>query len=145
MNEESYKKIVKKYTPKENKIKNYIISFISGGIVGVIGELLIRFYMLLNFSNESATTLMIITVIFFSVMFTSLGFFDDLVRRFRSGLLTPITGFAHSIEVAFIDYKSEGWIKGIGGNAFHLAGSVIITGIVSSILLGIIRLVGAFI
>lgn len=138
--DKTLKKIIDKHTPKENKLKNYMISFTSGGLVGALGEILTELYECVGFKNSYSITLMIITVIFISVMLTGFGVFDNLVRRFRSGLLIPITGFAHSVEASFIDYKSEGWIKGVGAGAFHLAGSVLITGITVSILLAIIRI-----
>lgn len=140
MDDKKYKKIVDKYTPKENKIKNYMISFISGGTMGFLGELLIKLLIEIGIEREKASVLMIITIIFISVLLTSIGVFSKLVRKLRSGLLIPISGFAHSIEASFIDYKSEGWIKGVGASAFHLAGSVIITGVVASISLALIRI-----
>ena len=82
---------------------------------------------------------MLVTLIFLASLFTALGFFDKLVNKFKCGLLIPITGFAHSMTSSALDYKEEGLIYGIGSNMFKLAGSVIIYGVVSAWLFGMIR------
>ena len=79
--------------------------------------------------------------IFFASLFTSLGFFDKWVAWAKAGLIIPITGFAHSMMSAALEYKKEGFVTGIGANMFKLAGTVIIFGVVSSYLFGFIRLV----
>ena len=82
---------------------------------------------------------MIITLIFLACLFTALGFFDNFVHFGRMGVIIPITGFAHSMQSAALDYKKEGLVCGIGSNIFKLAGSVILYGIVSAYIVGIIR------
>lgn len=135
-----YKKIADLHKPKENKIGNMVVSFISGGVVGFLGELIIE--CLINWfklSRNISSIIMIIIFIFFTCLFTSLGFFDKLVNKFKCGLIIPITGFAHSVMSSSLDYKNEGLIFGIGSNMFKLAGSVIIYGIVSAFVFGLIR------
>ena len=83
---------------------------------------------------------MMITLIFIASLCTALGFFDNLVNFARCGLLIPITGFAHSMTSAAIDYRKEGPIYGLGSNIFKLAGSVILYGVVSAWFFGMIRL-----
>ena len=88
--------------------------------------------------------LMIITLVFIGCLFTGLGFFDNIVGFARCGLIIPITGFAHSMASAALEYKKEGLVTGIGMNTFKLAGSVILYGIVAAFFVGLIRLmVGA--
>jgi stage V sporulation protein AC len=82
---------------------------------------------------------MIMIMILIASLSTALGFFDKLVTKFKCGLLIPITGFAHSMTSAAMDYKNEGPIYGIGSNMFKLAGSVILYGIVSAWIFGMIR------
>ena len=72
-------------------------------------------------------------------LFTALGFFDKLVNWARCGLIIPITGFAHSMTSAAIEFKREGYVTGLGANIFKLAGTVILYGIVSAYIFGIIR------
>ncbi len=140
MTNKKYEKLVKKHTPKENKLKYAITAFLVGGSIGTLGELLIRIYiMIFNTSRHQASTYMIITFIFFASLFTALGFFDKLVVKAKAGLLIPITGFAHSMTSAALDYKNEGPIYGIGSNVFKMAGSVIFYGIISAWFFGLVR------
>ena len=135
-----YKEIADLHKVKENKIYNSFISFICGGVVGFLGELIIE--CLINWfklSREVSSIIMIILFIFFACLFTSLGFFDKLVSKFKCGLIIPITGFAHSVMSSSLDSKNEGLIYGIGSNMFKLAGSVILYGVVSAFVLGLIR------
>ena len=140
MTNKKYEKLVNKHTPKENKLKYAITAFLVGGSIGTLGELLIRIYiMIFNTSRHQASTYMIITFIFFASLFTALGFFDKLVVKAKAGLLIPITGFAHSMTSAALDYKNEGPIYGIGSNVFKMAGSVIFYGIISAWFFGLVR------
>jgi stage V sporulation protein AC len=135
-----YKKIADLHKPKENRIGNMFTSFISGGVVGFLGELIIECLInWFNLSRNISSIIMIIIFIFLACLFTALGFFDKLVNRFKCGLIIPITGFAHSVMSSSLDSKNEGLIYGIGSNMFKLAGSVIIYGIVSAFVFGLIR------
>ena len=82
---------------------------------------------------------MIITLIFIACFLTAIGVFDTFVKTGRMGLIIPITGFAHSMQSAILDYKNEGLIYGFGSNIFKLAGSVILYGVVSSYFFALIR------
>lgn len=142
MEKKLYEKIVKDHMPKETKVQNAFIAFVTGGILGVIGELLIEFYSYyLNISTTDASVFMIITLIFLASLFTALGFFDKWVKFARCGLIIPITGFAHSMTSAAIEYKKEGYVTGLGANMFKLAGTVILYGVVSAYIFGILRII----
>lgn len=136
-----YKKIVDRHKPKENRVANLVISFLVGGFIGVLSVFLTDFYsMILDISSKDASSYMIVTLIFFACLFTALGFFDKWVNFARCGLIIPITGFAHSLMSAALEFKKEGLVYGIGSNMFKLAGSVIVYGIVSAFIFSIIRL-----
>ena len=140
MTEDKYLKLVKENTLKENTLKNTFISFLSGGVLGLMAEALTHIYMkILYLEESSALTLMTITFIFIAVILTGLGSFDDLVKKYRFGLLIPITGFASSVASSLMDYKNEGTITGLGANMFKLAGAVILYGIVSAFILALIK------
>ena len=124
MNKEEYKKLVKKYEPKENKLENVIYAFLIGGITRIVA---------------GAWTCLII--IFTASLFTALGFFDNWMSKSKAGLLIPTTGFAHSVSSSALDYKKEGLITGLGSNFFKLAGSVILYGILSAFILVIVRVI----
>ena len=141
MEKKRYKELVKKHTPKENRLFNGIIAFLIGGLIGVIGEFLIEFYVsYLEISTKEAGTFMIITLIFVGCLLTCLSFFDKWVNFAKAGLFIPITGFAHSMMSAALDYKKEGLVTGIGASMLKLAGSVIIFGVVSAYVFGLIRI-----
>ena len=142
MEKEEYLKLVEKITPKENKFKNGVYAFLIGGTVGLFGEAINKFiaYVFnLDVMVSSAWTCLI--VIFLSCLFTGLGFFDNLVSKYKCGLIIPTTGFAHSVMSASLDYKKDGLIQGLGSNFFKLAGSVILYGILSGFVMGIIKVI----
>lgn len=135
-----YQKIVEKNTPKENVIVNAIVAFVTGGIMGVIGEVLIEFYSsYLHVPSKEAAVCMLITLIFISSLFTCLGFFDKWVNFCKCGLIIPITGFAHATQSAALEYRKEGLVMGIGANMLKLSGAVIIYGIIGSFIFSLIR------
>lgn len=142
MNKKEYLNLVKKLTPKEDKIKNCLYAFLAGGTVGAIGET-IRLILLKasTLDIESASMVVTLIAIFLSCLFTGLGFFDNLVSKYKCGLIIPTTGFAHSVMSASLDYKKDGLITGLGSNFFKLAGSVILYGILSSFVMGIIKVI----
>ncbi len=142
MEKNTYKQIVKKYTPKENRLFNGFVAFVSGGLMGVIGQALVTFYeRMLDVPNKEALSYMMITLIFIGCLLTCLGFFDKWVHFCKAGLFVPITGFAHAMQSAALDYKKEGLVTGIGANMFKLTGSVIIFGVVSAYVFGLLRFI----
>jgi stage V sporulation protein AC len=141
MNKKKYKEIVDNHTPKENRLFNCFVSFFIGGIMGLIGQLLVEGYSYyLDISTKEASTFMIITLIFLGCLFTSLGFFDKWVGFAKCGLIIPITGFAHAMMSTALEYRKEGLVTGLGASMFKLAGSVIIFGVVSAYVFGLLRL-----
>ena len=135
-----YNKVADKHKAKEARLMNALVAFLSGGVVGFLGELIIEIICKVStLSRENASTIMIVIFILFASLSTALGFFDNLVKKFRCGLLIPITGFAHSMTSSALDYRGEGFIYGIGANLFKLAGSVILYGVVSAWFFGTIR------
>ncbi len=140
MKNTKYEEIASKYKAKENRVMNAFIAFFVGGLVGMIGEGIMElFCYYLHVSRQEASVFMIIVLIFIASLSTALGFFDKLVTKFKCGLLIPITGFAHSMTSAALDYRKEGPIYGIGSNIFKLAGSVILYGVISAWFFGMIR------
>ncbi len=141
MNKNKYKEIVNRNTPKEECFKNGIIAFLVGGTIGTLGELLLRCYMMwLNLPRKESGILVTLTFVAIASIFTALGIFDVLVTKVKAALFIPITGFAHSMTSAALEYKHEGLVLGIGANIFKLAGTVILYGVVSVYVFGLIRL-----
>lgn len=140
MNKERYKELTSKIIPEENKTKNGIIAFLTGGLIGFLGQVIVTVLENnFNVAHKDATTIMIVILIFLASLSTAMGFFDNLVSKARAGLIVPITGFAHAMTSSMIDYKKEGLVTGIGSNAFKLTGSVILYGVLSAYVFGIVR------
>lgn len=140
MNKNTYEKIAANHQAPKHRLKNTFLAFLVGGLIGLIGEGIIEllcYYT--HMSRSGAGTIMIVILIFVASLSTALGFFDKLVTKFKCGLLIPITGFAHSMTSAALDYKKEGPIYGLGANIFKLAGSVILYGIIAAWFFGMIR------
>ena len=140
MNNIEYKKLVKKFSPKESILKNAYLAFLSGGILGVISTVIYTLFLNV-FDSQTSLTITILIIIILSSLLTALSVFDDLVSKFKCGIIIPISGFAHSMTSAAIDYKKDGFITGIGANTFKLAGSVIVYGVVSAFIFSIIRVI----
>lgn len=142
MNEKEYLKLVEELTPKENNPKDYLNAFLMGGCVGFFGEgLKLLLVSMCHLTLKTATSWVLLLTIFLACLLTAFGFFDKLVCKFKCGLIIPITGFAHSIMSSSLDYKKDGMITGLGSNFFKLAGSVLLFGIVSGFIGGIIKVV----
>ena len=139
MKSTKYEKIADQYKVDRHLLRNTFIAFITGGFVGLLGEGIIEILMNFGMSRQVASTDMILMFIFVASVFTALGFFDKLVMFCKSGLIIPITGFAHSMTSAFMDYRKEGFIYGVGSNAFKLAGTVIVYGVLSAWIFGMVR------
>jgi len=140
MEKEKYKKLVDKNTPKENVGINALKAFLVGGVMGIIGQGLIDLYTnLFDISTKDAAPFMIITLILIASILTSFGIFDKIVSWANCGLIVPITGFAHAMTSAAMEYRKEGLILGIGANIFKLTGSVILYGVVAAYVFGLLR------
>jgi len=135
-----YKKIVKKHLPKENRWANVFISFVVGGILGLLSEFA-SYILVMSFgvSKIVSYSLVALIIIFLSSLFTALSFFDSWVTKCKCGLIIPTTGFAHSVTSSALEYKNDGLITGVGANFFKLAGSVILYGIVSAFFLCLLK------
>ena len=142
MEKNKYKQLYQKHIPKENRLLNSLIVFMVGGLIGTLGQFLIDIYAYyLEIPSKDAATFMIITLVFLGCLLTSFGFFDKMVTFCRCGLIVPITGFAHSMMSAALEYRKEGMVTGLGASMFKLAGSVIIFGVVSAYIFGLLRII----
>lgn len=140
MDKEEYKKIVKKFSPKEPKLRNAVVAFLIGGSIGFLGEVIVNLLMKsFGISRVDSLAWLAFILILFATFMTAIGKFDNWVSKAKCGLIIPTTGFAHSIQSAAIDYKKDGLVTGIGSNVFKLAGSVILYGIVSAFFLVLLK------
>ena len=134
-----YKQYVEKISPKPNYLKNSIIAFLVGGIICCIGQGINDFYMkIINLDKLAAASATSMSLIFLGSFLTGLGVYDLIGKRAGAGSIIPITGFANSIVSPAMEFKKEGYVTGVGANLFKIAGPVLVYGITSSIICGLI-------
>ena len=142
MKREEYQNFIKSYTPKPKVIENGLVAFIAGGMLGTFSEVLLELYQFwFHLPRKESGVMVILTLIVVASVLTALGVFDILVTKLKSALIIPITGFAHSITSAALEYRTEGLVLGIGANIFKLAGTVILYGVVSVYIFGLLRII----
>ena len=142
MKKEEYLKMVDNLTPKTKSTKNILYAFLVGGIIGA-GSEIIRLILVhfVHLSNDSACMWVGLILIIMACFLTIIHKFDHLMSKYQAGVIIPTTGFASSMQSAMLDYKKDGLITGLGSNAFKLAGSVIVYGVVSAFILVILKVV----
>ncbi|MDM8127419.1 stage V sporulation protein AC [Paraclostridium benzoelyticum] len=143
--DKNYKEYVDKISPKPTYVKNYILAFIVGGIICVIGQAINDVYMGFGLDKLKAAGATSMTLIFIGAFLTGLGVYDLIGKRAGAGSIIPITGFANSIVSPAMEYKREGYVMGVGANLFKIAGPVLVYGIGSSVLCGLIYYIIKFI
>ncbi|MDF2700653.1 MAG: stage sporulation protein [Haloplasmataceae bacterium] len=135
-----YSDIIKRNALKPKYLKNFIIAFVTGGLIGIFGQGLADIYVnLLDLSRDAANSLMSVTLILISALLTGFGVWDYFGAFAGAGAFVPITGFANAMTSAALEGKSEGITLGIGSGMFKLAGSVIAFGCASAYIVGILR------
>ena len=138
MDSQTYKKFTKVHAPKSPIGKDCFRAFWVGGLICAFAEALLHGYQALEMTEENAKTLVPITLIFLAALFTGIGIFDDIARFAGAGTLVPITGFANAMASPAIDDKSEGLVMGVGAQMFTIAGPVIVYGVLTSVLYGVV-------
>lgn len=136
-----YQNYVDKKSPNSPIWKNCFNAFWVGGLICIIGQLIMDICKFRGLDTEVSGTITSIILIGFSAFLTSLNLFNRIGKFAGAGSLVPITGFANSIVSPAIEYKSEGYVMGVGAKMFTVAGPVLVYGISASILVGIIYLI----
>ena len=138
MDQNEKKELIEKYSPGSTIFKNSLMAFIFGGLICVIGELIKMLYTWLGSDEKTAGMLVTITLIFIAALLTGLGLFDKIARYAGAGTLVPVTGFSNAVVSEAMDAKSEGYVLGVGAKIFTVAGPVILFGILSGVIYGIL-------
>ena len=136
----SYQKYVDKKSPNSPILKNCFNSFWVGGLICMFGQLIMEFCKYHNIGKTESSTIVSISLIFLSAFLTSLNIFNKIGKFAGAGSLIPITGFANSIVSPAMEYKSEGYVMGVGAKMFTVAGPVLVYGISSSVIVGLLYL-----
>ena len=138
ISKKEYSELAKQSSPNSSLIKNCVWAFATGGIICVAGQALTEFYTSLGAALSDAHTWTSITLVFAGVLFTALGLYGKLAKHAGAGTLVPITGFANSVASPAIEFRSEGFILGLGAKMFTIAGPVIVYGTLAGVIYGII-------
>lgn len=139
--QQQYDALVSSIEPKRSILTNCIRAFLIGGTICTFGQLLQWIFMnYFNFDEKTSVGPTTLVLIFLAVMFTGLGVYDHLSQWAGCGTAVPITGFANSISSASIEHKSEGFVLGVAGNMFQLAGAVIVYGVFAAFIVATIKL-----
>lgn len=141
----TYPEYAKKHAPRSPVGKNTFLAFIAGGAICAAGQGFKELYSALTGDEKTAGTLVSVTLIFLSCLFTSLGLYDKLAKHAGAGTLVPITGFANACMSPALDNKSEGWITGVGAKMFVISGPVILYGTAAGVIYGVILWVSGLI
>lgn len=138
MTQRQYQKLVDDMAPKSPIWKDCLKAFLIGGLICTIGQLILNGYTALGLDKEQSATATSMTLVAISALLTGLSLYDNIAKHAGAGTLVPITGFANSIAAPAIEFKTEGFILGVGAKMFTIAGPVIVYGTVASVVYGII-------
>ncbi|WP_433749002.1 stage V sporulation protein AC [Falsibacillus pallidus] len=138
--QKQYEQLEQKYELKRPVLANCFKAFLVGGIICVIGQAISYFYIyFFDFTEQTAGNPTVATMVFLSMILTGFGIYDRLGQFAGAGSAVPVTGFGNAVISAAIEHRTEGYVLGVGGNIFKLAGSVIVFGVFSAFVLVLIK------
>ena len=138
LTEKEYGVLAKKRSPDSRLYKTVPAAFLVGGTICVIGQLLTNIYKNTGADAATAGTLTSVTLVFMSAILTGFGLYDKIAKHAGAGTLVPITGFANAVVSPALEFKTEGYVLGVGAKIFIIAGPVIVYGLAASTLYGLI-------
>ena len=138
MTEKEYGKFVSDLSPKSPIVRDCALAFLIGGLICTLGQLILNGYSALGLDETNAGTATSMTLVALSAFFTGLSLYDDLAKHAGAGTLVPITGFANAIAAPAVEFKTEGFVLGVGAKMFTIAGPVIVYGVSASVVYGLI-------
>ena len=140
MDAKSYQQTVDQIAPKRPVLKNCFTAFLTGGIICGIGQIVSFIYMyFFPFTERTASNPTVSTMVFIAMVLTGIGVYKKIGQFGGAGSAVPVTGFGNAVISAAIEHKTEGFILGVGGNMFKLAGSVIVYGVFSAFVVALIK------
>ena len=138
MTEKQYGELVKKLSPKSPIGKDCIKAFVIGGAICTLGQVFMNLYANLGAEKQDTAVFASMTLVVLSALLTGLSLYDDIAKHAGAGTLVPITGFANSIAAPAVEFKTEGFVLGVGAKMFTIAGPVIVYGVSASVVYGLI-------
>lgn len=133
-----YDAMVQKASPRSPVLKDCLFAFLFGGAICTLGQGLADLFMLLGFTLQDARTFVSISLIFLSAALTAFGVYDNIAKYAGAGTLVPITGFANSMVSPALEFKSEGFVTGLGSKMFVVSGPVLVFGLSASVFYGVV-------
>ena len=141
MSKKEYNRYVARLAQKSPLGKDLLRSFLVGGLICVIGQLILNGFTALDLSEQDAAAATSVSLVFLSAVLTGLSVYDDIAKFAGAGTLVPITGFANAVDSPAIEFKAEGFVTGTAAKMFIIAGPVIVYGTVASVLYGLILVI----
>ena len=141
MSKKEYNRYVARLEQKSPLGKDLLRSFLVGGLICVIGQLILNGFTALDLSEQDAAAATSVSLVFLSAVLTGLSVYDDIAKFAGAGTLVPITGFANAVVSPAIEFKAEGFVTGMAAKMFIIAGPVIVYGTVASVLYGLILVI----
>lgn len=138
VSQKEYGEMVKKASLNSKSCIDIPCAFVIGGLICVIGQALTDFYSYLGFDDRTSAAWCTVTLVFLSALLTGLGVYEKIAKHGGAGTLVPVTGFANAVASPAVEFKSEGFILGLGAKIFIIAGPVILYGTAASVLYGLI-------
>ena len=138
MTEKEYGKLVSARMPKSPIKKDCVNAFWIGGLICVLGQLTINGFTALGLEKQDAGTAASMSLVALSALLTGLSLYDNIAKHAGAGTLVPITGLANAIAAPAVEFKTEGFILGVGAKMFTIAGPVIVYGVSASVVYGVI-------
>ena len=138
MTEKQYDALVKEMSPPSPLGKDCLIAFLVGGAICCLGQVFLNWYSSLGLDKDMAGTAASMSLVALSALFTGLSLYDDLAKHAGAGTLVPITCFANSIAAPAVEFKTEGFVLGVGAKMFTIAGPVLVYGTAASAVYGFI-------
>ena len=138
MTEKEYGKLVKDLSPKSPMWRDCLMAFFVGGLICTLGQLAINGYTTLGLEKQDASTAASMSLVALSALLTGLSLYDNIAKHAGAGTLLPITGFANSVAAPAVEFKTEGFILGVGAKMFTIAGPAIVYGVSASVVYGFI-------
>ncbi len=138
MTEKEYQKLAENLAPKSPIGKDCFNAFWIGGLICLLGQLIMNGYMALGLEKQDASTAVSMTLVALSALLTGLSIYDDIAKHAGAGTLVPITGFANAIAAPAVEFKTEGFVLGVGAKLFTIAGPVIVYGLAAGVVYGLI-------
>ena len=138
MTEREYGRLVQELAPKSPIWKDCIKAFLVGGFICLLGQIAMNVYQNLGFNEVNAGTAASMSLVALSALLTGLSIYDDIAKHAGAGTLVPITGFANAIAAPAVEFKTEGFVLGVGAKMFTIAGPVIVYGVSASVVYGFV-------